>query len=154
MSKAVWEKIACPLPSTGIWEGDRHFFPIRVYWENTDAGGVVYHSQYLNFAERARSEGLRLLGLSQQAVVDDLKIAFAVAKATLDFKRPARLDDALVVETAIVNVGASLMDMEQWIRRGEDLLVHLSLRVVCVSVGDFRAVRIPASLRTMLTQFD
>ena len=87
-------------------------WPVQVYWEDTDAGGVVYHSQYLNFMERARTEFLRSLGLMQTALRDDLGVLFVVRDIQIRFKKPAKFDDAINVNTQLLNVGRSLLEFE------------------------------------------
>ncbi|WP_242390466.1 YbgC/FadM family acyl-CoA thioesterase [Pararhodospirillum photometricum] len=124
---------------------------MRVHWENTDAGGIVYHSQYLNFAERARTEMLRLLGLAQRDLMDQEGLAFAVARLSLDYRRPARLDDALTVETRIVHVGGALLDLDQRLRRGPQELTRLAVRVACLALASGAPARLPASVRALLT---
>ncbi|GEO82915.1 tol-pal system-associated acyl-CoA thioesterase [Pararhodospirillum oryzae] len=145
---------SAPQPSSGVWHGDAHLFPVRVHWENTDAGGIVYHSQYLNFAERARTEMLRLLGISQRALLDAGGLAFAVARLTIDYRRPARLDDALIVETRVAHVGGAILDLDQTIRRDDEDLARLAVRVACLSMAAGTPARLPAALRGLLTGTD
>jgi acyl-CoA thioester hydrolase len=126
--------------------------PIRVYWEDTDAGGIVYHSNYLNFAERARSEMVRSLGIDQRALAADGKgFAFAVRRAEMDFFRPARLEDLLEVETRVIEAGGASLSLLQTIRRldesAELVRLHIRLAFICL---DGRAARIPAEMRAVL----
>lgn len=124
-----------------------HRHPVRVYFEDTDAGGIVYHSCYLNFAERARTEMVRELGISQQALLES-GTAFAVRRAALDYLRPARLDDLLVVETEVRSVGGATVELDQTIRRDGDgtELVRLDVRLGYITLSG-RPARLPAALR-------
>jgi len=126
-------------------------WPVQVYWEDTDAGGVVYHSQYLNFMERARTEFLRSLGLMQTALRDDLGVLFVVRDIQIRFKKPAKFDDALKVNTALLNVGRSLLEFEQNIYRGDEHLIAAKVDVVCIGADSFRPVSIPNQMMSLLT---
>jgi len=125
-------------------------WPVQVYWEDTDAGGVVYHSQYLNFMERARTEFLRSLGLVQTTLRDDLIILFVVRDIQIRFKKPAKFDDALNVNTALVKVGRSLLEFEQNIYRGDEHLIAAKVDVVCIGADSFRPVSIPEKMMRLL----
>lgn len=127
-----------------------HRHQIRVYWEDTDAGGIVYHSNYLNFAERARSEWVRTLGLDQRALAEGGH-AFAVRRAEVDFRRPARLDDMLEVETRATGLGGASLDLAQTITRLDDgvELACLQIRLAFISL-EGRPARIPAPVRDCL----
>jgi acyl-CoA thioester hydrolase len=130
-----------------------HTFDIRVYYEDTDAGGIVYHSNYLNFAERARTEMVRALGISQQALLKQGEgFAFAVRHVTIDFLKPARLDDLLRVESWVTEVGGASLSVRQVIRRLDDgaELVRLNVRVGYISLRG-KPARMPADLRTMIS---
>ena len=126
-------------------------WPVQVYWEDTDAGGVVYHSQYLNFMERARTEFLRNLGLMQTTLRDDLGILFVVRDIQIRFKKPAKFDDALKVNTALLKVGRSLLEFEQNIYRGDEHLIAAKVDVVCIGADSFRPVSIPNQMMSLLT---
>ena len=126
-------------------------WPVQVYWEDTDAGGVVYHSQYLNFMERARTEFLRSLGLMQTALRDDLGVLFVVRDIQIRFKKPAKFDDALNVNTQLLNVGRSLLEFEQNIYRGDEHLIAAKVDVVCIGADSFRPVSIPGQMMSLLT---
>jgi acyl-CoA thioester hydrolase len=123
--------------------------PIRVYYEDTDAGGVVYHANYLRFAERGRTEFLRSLGHSHTRAREESGVAFVVRRCTADFRVPARLDDALTVVTSVEAVRGALLRLRQDIRRGDDLLVGLDVEVACIG-PEGRARRLPPALRAML----
>jgi acyl-CoA thioester hydrolase len=125
-------------------------WPVQVYWEDTDAGGVVYHSQYLNFMERARTEFLRSLGLMQTALRDDVGVLFVVRDIQIRFKKPAKFDDALNVNTQLLNVGRSLLEFEQNIYRGDEHLIAAKVDVVCIGADSFRPVSIPNQMMSLL----
>ncbi len=126
-------------------------WPVQVYWEDTDAGGVVYHSQYLNFMERARTEFLRSLGLVQTTLRDDLSILFVVRDIQIRFKKPAKFDDALNVNTQLLKVGRSLLEFEQNIYRGDEHLIAAKVDVVCIGADSFKPVSIPNKMLGLLT---
>ena len=126
----------------------RFEWPIRVYWEDTDAGGVVYHGSYLRFLERGRSEWLRALGLDQSRLKDERGLVFVVSAVSLSFRRPARLDDELLVGCSLSSrLGASLR-FAQTITRGPDaeLVLEADVQVACVSASLFRPRPIPKDL--------
>lgn len=124
---------------------------VQVYWEDTDAGGVVYHSQYLNFMERARTEWLRHLGLIQTEMRDALGLLFVVRHIDMHFKKPAKFDDLLIVRTSLINQGRSFMTFEQLILRGEEMLTSSMVKVVCIDAEKFKPVSIP---KNMLQRFE
>ncbi len=124
---------------------------VQVYWEDTDAGGVVYHSQYLNFMERARTEFLRSLGLVQTTLRDDLSILFVVRDIQIRFKKPAKFDDAINVNTQLLKVGRSLLEFEQNIYRGDEHLIAAKVDVVCIGAYSFKPVSIPNKMLGLLT---
>jgi acyl-CoA thioester hydrolase len=123
-----------------------HIFPVRVYWEDTDASGIVYHASYLRFAERARTELLRAAGFEQWSLLADTGIAFAVRRCEIDFRRSARLDDQLEIDTRVTAIGGASLDMSQAIRRNGDDIVTLLLKLACIT-RDGRAARMPPGLR-------
>lgn len=123
---------------------------VRVYWADTDAGGVVYHSNYLDYCERARTEWLRQLGFSQQRMADELHVLFTVAALQIDFRRPARLDDLLTVRTRANPEGGATIEFVQEVWRSgptPDLLATAHVRVACVDAASFKPRRIPVSIR-------
>ncbi len=125
-------------------------WPVRVYWEDTDAGGVVYHAQYLAFMERARSEWLRGLGLQQDAMKRDVDLVFVVRAMDVDFRAPARLDDQLSVSVHLLECrGASLM-LAQRIERDGALLVGASVRIAALRASSFRPCPLPDALSSKL----
>jgi acyl-CoA thioester hydrolase len=137
---------------SGRIEGDRHIFPIRVYYEDTDAAGVVYHASYLRFAERARTEMLRLVGITLSRMLDDHGLVFAVRDCAVDYRAPARLDDLVEGCSRLVNLAGASLKAEQIIGRDGADLVRLGVRVACVDPGG-RPARIPAALRGALEPY-
>lgn len=127
-------------------------WPLRVYWEDTDAGGVVYHASYLRFIERARTEWLRALGVSQSEWRERADRLFAISSVQLDFLRPARLDDALEASVELTGLrGASMQFAQRLIRPADGcLLVRADVRAVCLRASDFRPAAIPDELATLL----
>ena len=122
-------------------------FPVRVYYENTDAGGVVYHGEYLKFLERARTEWLRHLGFDHQALARDHRVVFVVTAAAIDFARAARLDDNLAVSVRLDSLGKVRCVFNQEVRRDDEVLVKASITVACVTGENFKPVEIPEALR-------
>jgi acyl-CoA thioester hydrolase len=125
-----------------------HAIPVRVYWEDTDAGGLVYHASYLRFLERGRTEMLRTLGVAQSTLLAEGGVAFVVRRMAIEFRRPARLDDLLLVETAAARVGGASLLLDQAIRRDGDLLIEAEVTCACLRAG--RPVRLPQALRDAL----
>ena len=122
-------------------------FPVRVYFENTDAGGVVYHSEYLKFLERARTEWLRHLGFDHQALARNHRVAFIVSSVVADFLKPARLDDTLAVSVQLESLGKVRCIFVQEIRREDEVLVKAKVTVACVTGETFKSAEIPEALR-------
>jgi acyl-CoA thioester hydrolase len=123
------------------------FLPVRVYYQDTDAGGVVYHSNYVNFMERARTEWLRDLGYSHMDMIKNLDVMFVVRSIKLDYLRPAVLDDLLQVSAKIKEIGRSRVTLTQTVTRGEELLTEGEVHLVCVDVQTFKPVSVPEILR-------
>jgi acyl-CoA thioester hydrolase len=123
--------------------------PLRVYYEDTDAAGIVYYANYLKFAERGRTELMRALGFAHSTIRQETGIIFTVRRLSADYRTPARLDDALCVDTRIVEIGAATLQLDQQIRRDGTLLVALDLLLACVG-HDGRPRRVPAGLRAAL----
>ena len=117
----------------------------RVYFEDTDAGGVVYYANYLRFHERARTECLRGLGYSQSALMEQ-GIAFAVRSLSAEYLKPARLDDELLIEARIGEIGRAFLVFEQRALRAGELLATASVKVACVDVRRLAPARLPAAL--------
>lgn len=118
-------------------------FPIRVYWEDTDAGGVVYHASYLRFFERARTEWLRAQGIEQQAVKDSDDLVMVVREMRIDFFKPARLDDLLAATAVLAERRRASFLVTQELFRGDDCLVRAEVRVACVTASQFRPRALP-----------
>src|SRR4051812_2774844 len=109
-----------------------HSFPVRVYYEDTDAAGIVYYANYLKFAERARTEALRLAGFEQSELMREHKVGFVVRTCACDFLKPAMLDDLLTIETHLNDINKVSMRMRQVIRRGAETLVTLEVKLAVV----------------------
>jgi len=120
--------------------------PLRVYWEDTDAGGVVFYANYLKFFERARTEWLRSLGHSQQQLREETGAIFIVAETSIRYLRPARLDDLLAVSVEVREAGRATMLIAQQARRGGELLAEGTIRIGCVDAQTLRPRRIPIDL--------
>lgn len=119
---------------------------LRVYWEDTDAGGVVFYANYLKFFERARTEWLRAAGIGQQALRDETNAIFIVAETSVKYRRPARLDDEVAVTVDVREAGRASLVVAQAAWRGDELLAEGEIRIGCVDAGTFRPVRIPTSV--------
>ncbi len=132
--------------------GSTFIWPIRVYWEDTDAGDVVYHASYLRFLERARSEWLRSLGYGQDAMREREGVVFVVRAMRLEFLRAARLDDELIVSVALAERRRASLLMRQTIRRGETPLLDAEVKVACVAAVDFRPRAVPDALVAAMTE--
>ncbi len=136
---------AAPHGSTAIFR-----WPVRVYWEDTDAGGIVYYANYLKFFERARTEWLRASGFGQQALCESEGGMFVVADAQIRYLQPARLDDELMLTTWLQEAGRACMTIGQQAQLGTDpgaaVLCSASIRVSWVSGASFKPIRIPNSI--------
>ena len=141
-----------PIPESGRIEAGVHRLPVRVYYEDTDAGGIVYHTTYLRFAERARTEVLRCLGFDHGILRERSGLVFAVRRCLADFLAPARLDDRLVVETRLQRLGRASLDLEQRVVASDGrLLVRLEVRLALLS-GARRPARLPTALRAAFAE--
>lgn len=127
--------------------GPVHVFPCRVYYEDTDAGGIVYHANYLKFAERARSELLRDFGTDNARLMAQHGVLFAVRECQATFRRPARLDDALEVHTNITAVGRATLSALQTVRRSDVVMAELVVRLACLDASG-RPKRLPVDIRS------
>jgi acyl-CoA thioester hydrolase len=140
-------------PSGGWLEGRSHVFPIRVYYEDTDFSGVVYHANYLRFMERGRSEFLRLVGAGHQGMLTNTEpLVWAVRRMNVDFLKPARMEDALTVRTEVLELAGARMRLSQAVLRGQVTLVKGEIEV-CVITLDGRPRRVPDSTRKKLEFF-
>jgi len=126
-----------------------HRFPIRVYYEDTDAAGIVYYANYLKFAERARSEWLREIGGDEAKALRASGLLFVVRRCEVDYLQPARLDDLLEVATRVTGIAGATLDLDQTVRRGDTDLVVMKVTLACLNSAG-RPARLPAALRTAL----
>jgi len=133
-------------PHSGRFDGPRHLFAVRVYYEDTDLSGIVYHANYLRWFERARSDMLRLLGIDQRAAMEAGEGFYTVAGLTLRFAGPARLDDAVTIESSAIEIGAASVTVRQRALRNDQLLAEADIRVGFVS-PDGRPRRQPEAWR-------
>lgn len=123
-----------------------HRFPIRVYYEDTDLGQVVYYANYLKFIERGRSEWLRELGIDQQRLIREEGLAFVVRRVEADYLRPARFDDTLEVVTTLTSATGSRIQLDQAVTRDGETLFQSTVTLVCVDIRVMRAHRMPPAL--------
>lgn len=137
----------------GYIDGNWHIFPLMVFYEDTDAGGIVYHAQYLAFAERARSAMLNLLGFTNRSVAERHKVAIAVRHCTLDFRRAALLEDRLTVQSRLIKLGGASLGFEQKVMRNDEELVVIEIYLACMSLQELRAQRLPDDLRTVFSNY-
>ncbi len=151
MSASAVEKASV----SGWFEDHRHVYPLRVYYEDTDAAGVVYHSNYLKFAERARTEMMRCLGTEYRSLMQSEGVAFAVRSAATEFFLPAHLDDPLMIVTVVEDVGGASMRLSQTVigatadSADGDALVRMSVRLACIDAA-LRPARLPKPVRAAL----
>ncbi len=124
--------------------------PVRVYYQDTDAGGVVFHAQYLAFMERARTELLNERGFDLPRFAEESRILFMVHGITVRYHRPARLNDMLDVSARVASIGPASVDFEQRVERGQELLVEARVRLALVDRDRQRPARMPATLKKIL----
>jgi acyl-CoA thioester hydrolase len=136
-------------PPAGQFDSGAFVFPVRVYYEDTDAFGIVYYANYLKFAERARTEMLRAFGTDHVRLRREVDRVFAVRRCVVDYRAPARLEDALLVATRVLRVAGASFALGQEIRRGNDVLVDVEVVLACIS-GSGRPARVPEALRAAL----
>jgi len=135
-------------PSVGrVDDGGVHHLPVRVYYEDTDAAGIVYYANYLKFIERARTDMMRLLGVTHSRMADQDGLSFIVRSCAVKYRRPARLDDALDVRTRVMRIRGPVLDVLQDIYRDDELLVSTELRIACMD-GAGRVQTLPPPIRT------
>jgi len=141
------------LPSMGYFDGRQHFYPIRVFYEDTDFSGVVYYANYLRFLERARSSFFRLAGVGHAELLErDVPLAFVIRKINLDYKRSAKIDDVLSVMTTYDSFKGARLMVTQKIYRGEELLLTADSEAACIDL-DGRPKRAPKEMMARLTPF-
>ena len=121
--------------------------PIRIYFEDTDSGGVVYHSNYLKFMERARTEWLRSIGIDQRHLKQDHQIMFVVHRIDIQFKLPARFNDELIVKSELKDIGSSKIEFRQMIYRNDEMLIDANVDIACIDSEKFKPVRIPPTIK-------
>jgi acyl-CoA thioester hydrolase len=129
----------------------RHRYALRVYYEDTDAGGVVYHANYLRFAERARTEALRELGIPHAELLREHGVMFMVRRVEVDYLRPARLDESLTVITEPLAVGGASATLRQDVQGRDGSCAVLTVRLACVRQGEGKPGRLPQRWRAVLT---
>jgi acyl-CoA thioester hydrolase len=122
-------------------------FPVRIYFEDTDSGGVVYHSNYLKFMERARTEWLRSVGIDQHHLKYHAHIMFVVHRIDIQYKLPARFNDDLVVKSELLEIGSSKIEFRQMIYRDEKMLIDAHVDIACIDSEKFKPVRIPSTVK-------
>jgi acyl-CoA thioester hydrolase len=127
-----------------------HRYTLRVYYEDTDAGGVVYHANYLRYAERARTEALRDAGIPHTTLVERWNLMFMVHRAEIDYVRPAMLDDPLVVETETMGVGGASVLLRQTVSGPNGVCARLRIKLACIRIGGNKPARIPPQWREAL----
>ena len=127
-------------------------WPTRVYYEDTDAGGVVYHSQYLNFLERARTEWLRHLGFDHNNLRDEFKLVFVVHSMQIQFKKPAKLDDLLTISSELIKIGLSSFEFFQKISVNQQTILEAQIKLACVNTITFKPIGIPEKIRQKMEQ--
>ncbi len=126
-------------------------WPVRVYWEDTDAGGVVYYANYLKFMERARSEWLRALGFEQDVLRDEAGVVFVVRRVEIDYLSPARFNDALDVSVGLHEAGRASLAVRQELMRASTCLAVAVVTLACVDAVNFKPVKMPATILQALT---
>jgi len=127
-------------------------WPVRVYWEDTDAGGVVYYANYLKFMERARSEWLRAFGFEQDVLRDEAGVVFVVRRVEIDYLSPARFNEQLEVSVSLHEMGRVSLSVKQELMRGSDCLARAVVTLACVDAVRFKPVKIPSPLLQALAQ--
>ena len=141
-----------PVFPGGVFDGARHLYGVRVYYEDTDLSGITYHANYLRWFERARSDLLRMLQIDQRDAIEAAEGAYAVSEINLKYLRPAKLDDNVLIETVCTELGAASCRMHQVATRDGEKLCEASLRVGFISL-DGRPRRQPAEWRKAFTDF-
>lgn len=127
-----------------------HQWTVRVYYENTDAGGVVYHAQYLNFMERGRTEWLRILGFEHMTLLQEYNCVFVVHSMQIQFKKSAKLDDLLTITSQITKTGRGSVEFLQTIQLNQQKLVEANLKLACVDARTFKPIAVPPSVQCIM----
>ena len=139
-------------PGSGTIMGDCHVFAVRVYYEDTDAAGIVYYANYLRFAERARTELLRLVADAPMRAMMAEGTAFVVRRCALDYRQPARLDDRIEIHSRLIRSRGASLSARQSVMRDAELLVDIDVQVACMT-REGRPTRVPPALRDALAPF-
>jgi acyl-CoA thioester hydrolase len=140
-----------PTPPVGIFTGALHLFPVRIYYEDTDISGLVYHANYLRYMERARSDWIGQLGMDQRGALENAARSFFVVRGlAIDYLKPAQLDDALVIQSSLTALGGASMTLQQSIWRAETQLIDATVRIAFVG-GDGKPKRLPKPLREAMS---
>jgi acyl-CoA thioester hydrolase len=124
--------------------------PVRIYFEDTDSGGVVYHSNYLKFMERARTEWLRSVGIDQHQLKQHDHIMFVVHRIDIQYKLPARFNDDLIVKSELKDISSSKIEFRQMIYRDNEILIDASVDIACIDSEKFKPVRIPSTVKEIM----
>lgn len=133
-----------------LFEDKTFSFPIRIYYEDTDAGGIVYYANYLKYAERARTEFLRHLGINQQEMLKNQECGFVVRNCNINYKSPARLDDALNITCKVTELKGASLKMEQKLYREDTVICEIEITLVFLSLATMRPSKIPAEIGSLL----
>ncbi len=133
-----------------LFEDKTFSFPIRIYYEDTDAGGIVYYANYLKYAERARTEFLRHLGINQQEMLKNQECGFVVRNCNIGYKSPARLDDALNITCKVTELKGASLKMEQKLYRENTIICEIEITLVFLNLATMRPSKIPAEISSLL----
>ncbi len=127
-----------------------HQLPVRIYFEDTDSGGIVYYANYLKYAERARTELLRFLGIESRQMMHEFGLGLAVRRCHAEYLKPAVLDDQVMVQTELQKVGRASIELRQVVIRSGDELVQISVKLGCIKFANGRPVALPVNIRNAL----
>ena len=130
-----------------------HTYPVRVYYEDTDAAGIVFYANYLKYAERARTEMLRDIGFAHADIMRERGAVFGVRHCEVDYMQSAWLDEELEIRTAVDKIGGASLALKQWVYRGDEELVAIDIKLVCMKLGGKGATRIPDDVRQALNLY-
>jgi acyl-CoA thioester hydrolase len=140
-----------PMPPAGVFSGALHQFPVRIYYEDTDISGLVYHANYLRYMERARSDWIGQLGMDQRGALENTqRLFFVVRGLAIDYLKPAHLGDALIIQSNLIVLGGASMTLQQRIWRAETQLIDATVRIAFVG-GDGKPKRLPNQLREAMS---
>ena len=140
-------------PTMGRFDGKTHILPVRVYYEDTDVSGIVYHANYLRFLERGRSEALRLAGVHHMVMMSgEEPVAWTIRRIEIDYARPAKLDDALEVHTRYRVLAGARLNGEQWVKRNSETLISARIEAALITMSG-RPRRIPEEVRAKIQPY-